>query len=578
MDTQPGIQDIAEALAITAERETGDGALWCSPHDWAVLRRWITDRGSALGGGMRRMVRLARLMSAAGGGDYCRFLYMRLPALRSSHFRHELNAAAAPLRLIAHISETGVLFGEPAMALQRRQDQGFAIDFTQMPRLAALLDFLHNSLGFATVLDMLEPILGPGDSTAHADDVARALHAALNGWLTPRLGSANHHRQAQRIRAFLAERGPVVAEAINDDAILCFWTAIGASSADDAIDGFRLYRSAASALLRYKQALIDAAAARRLETSFGRELDWELDIGSASAQWTSEPWQSPLQSVMSPPSSRIKWLTKKEQERLSNFLGGPEQSGGEAPQDGDPPTAWRAGLAGDNNRFDLAFWLTLLRADVFGSAQASVVARLRKHATPTAAIAGAMERIDEGAYADCATAYSTVAEQLRIECLAALAILMEHGALEAIFLLRQFGGAEAIADIIGPFDAASAALERDEIPAQFGDAIASALRAAIEVPGSITPGSTRRLLLATRAAAGDVNRLGFRRQDRVDAAMLAGLRSGAPAVVDLIRELDRLGAVLARNTVAATVSDDRESFLSTFEHLYCGAPNPDTSA
>ena len=72
--------------------------------------------------------------------------------------------------------------------------------------------------------------------------------------------------------------------------------------------------------------------------------------------------------------------------------------------------------------------------------------------------------------------------------------------------------------------------------------------------------------------------MGFRRQDRADAAMLAGLRSGAPAVVDLIRELDRLGAVLAPNAAAASVSDDSEPFLSTFEHLYCGAPNPDTSA
>ena len=575
MNTQPGIQDIADALAITAERETGDGALWCPPHDGAVLRRWIPDRGSALGGGIRRMVRLARLMSAAGGGDYSRFLYMRLPALRSAHFRHELSAAAVPLRSIAHISETGVLFGEPAMALQRRQDQGFAIDFTQMPRLAALLDFLHNSLGFAAVVDMLQPVLEPGEPTAHADDAARTLHAALNGWLTPRLGSANHHRQAQRIRAFLAERGRVVPEAIDDDAILRFWMMIGVSSADDSVDGFRLYRSAASALLRYRQALIDAAAAKQLETSFGREADWGVEAGPAAAQWTSEPWQSPLHTVMSPPSRRIKWLTKKEQARLSNFLGAPEQSR-EAREDDDLPTEWRAGLAGDNNRFDLAFWLTLLRADVFGSAQASVVARLRKHASATAAIAEAMERIDDDAYADCATGYLTVLEQLRTEGLAALAILMEKGALEAVFLLRQFGGAEAIADVVGPFEAI--AFERDELSPHLSETIASALKAAIAVPNTIPPGSTRQILLAARGVVGDVNRTGFRREDRADASMLAGLQAGAAAILDLIRELDRLPPVLAAKAAAASVSDDRDDFLSTFEHIYCGAPSHDSSA
>ena len=76
--------------------------LWCPPYDGAVLRRWITDRGSGLGGGIRRVVRLARLMSAAGGGDYSRFLYVRLPALRPKHFRHELNVSAAPLGADRH--------------------------------------------------------------------------------------------------------------------------------------------------------------------------------------------------------------------------------------------------------------------------------------------------------------------------------------------------------------------------------------------------------------------------------------------------------------------------------------------
>ena len=41
----------------------------------------------------------------------------------------------------------------------------FDIDFAQMPRLAALLDVLHNALGFASVEDLLEPILARGAPT-----------------------------------------------------------------------------------------------------------------------------------------------------------------------------------------------------------------------------------------------------------------------------------------------------------------------------------------------------------------------------------------------------------------------------
>ena len=576
MAAQPSIQDVAEALAITVERQTRDGVLWCPPYDGAVLRRWITDRGSALGGGIRRVVRLARLISAVGGGDYNPFLYIRLPALRPNHFRHALKATTtAPVQLIATMSDGGALFNEPAMALQRSPDMGFAIDFAQMPRLAALLDFLHNSLGFSAVVEMLQPVLGPGPAAAHADEVARALHAALNAWLSPRLGSANHARQAQRIRTFLAERGRVAPEAIDDDAILRFWMAISAASADDPIEGFRLYRSAASALLRYRQALIDAIAAKQLEASFGEEFAGELDSDFALDQRASESWQSPLQVLLSPPSGRVKWLTKKEQGRLSNFLGAPE-SGREERDDSDLPMAWKAGLAGDNNRFDLAFLLTLLRADVFGGAQASVVARLRKHAPAKAAIAQAIEPIDDNAYAACAAGYLTVAEQLRLECLAALAVLMEDGALEAILLLRHFGGAEAIADAIGPLEAASVAFERNEVFPHVRDAVASALKSAISAPGDVPLGSTRQILQSARAAAGDVNRMGFRREDRTDVGMLTGLRSGAAAVLGLIRELDRLAAVLTPKAAKASVPDDRQHFLWAFEHIYYG-PNQDAA-
>jgi hypothetical protein len=48
------------------------------------------------------------LLSAAGGDDYGRFLYVRLPALRARHFHHQLSLnAAGPMQRIATISDTG---------------------------------------------------------------------------------------------------------------------------------------------------------------------------------------------------------------------------------------------------------------------------------------------------------------------------------------------------------------------------------------------------------------------------------------------------------------------------------------
>ena len=39
-----------------------------------------------------------------------------------------------------------------------------------MPRMAALLDFLHNALGFTLVADVLAPLLQGGKSATHADE------------------------------------------------------------------------------------------------------------------------------------------------------------------------------------------------------------------------------------------------------------------------------------------------------------------------------------------------------------------------------------------------------------------------
>src|SRR5262245_33794476 len=158
-----GAQDVADAMAVTFEREDLGGAQsrWCPERDATVVRRWITDRSRELGGGMRRVVRFARLAAIAGSGSYVRFLYdARIPSLRSAHVRATLQAASVSGRLAqarVSISSSGVTLHEPAMCLSGAGGSPveFAIDFAQMPRLAALLDILHNALGYAAVEDIL---------------------------------------------------------------------------------------------------------------------------------------------------------------------------------------------------------------------------------------------------------------------------------------------------------------------------------------------------------------------------------------------------------------------------------------
>src|SRR5262249_10145747 len=100
----PSAQDVADALAITLEREDATGAPWCPPGDGAALRRWVTDRSASLGTGIRRVARLARLMVIVDGRDYVRFLYTRMPALRARHFRTAVEAAIADGRICRSIA------------------------------------------------------------------------------------------------------------------------------------------------------------------------------------------------------------------------------------------------------------------------------------------------------------------------------------------------------------------------------------------------------------------------------------------------------------------------------------------
>src|ERR1700751_3718234 len=108
MTGQPSAQDVADALAMTLERDDPSGAPWCPPGDGAALRRWVTDRSASLGTGIRRAVRLARRMAVGDGRDYIRFLYEPVGSLRGRQFRAMLGRAAAEGRLpksVATLSE-----------------------------------------------------------------------------------------------------------------------------------------------------------------------------------------------------------------------------------------------------------------------------------------------------------------------------------------------------------------------------------------------------------------------------------------------------------------------------------------
>jgi hypothetical protein len=289
-----------------------------------------------------------------------------------------------------------------------------------------------------------------------------------------------------------------------------------------------------------------------------------------------------------PPASQVKWLNAKEQHVLLNYLGGAagdaDDADEAAPAADSDDAAWNDGLGGEG-RFSLAHWLTLLRADVFGSMQASIVGKLRKRADPGTAIAQATEAQEAADYAAAARIYADLRAQLHVESLAALALLMESGAPEAVILLRALGGDAVLAEIVGPMrrrpvlvgddeDDDDDDLENDDDTADVADslikAIAPRLVAAIADPGTIAEGAGRKLLLEAAAVRRKVSRAGFRREDRADPEMAAALRAGASAVFDVIEELDRLTGTLSAKSAGADFGGDSARFVAAFRRIYLG--------
>jgi hypothetical protein len=581
-------QEVAEALGITSERTALDGSPWCPPRDADLVRRWVTDRGRELGGGIRRAVRLARLLAAAEG-NYLQFLHVRIPTLRARNFKFALQAAAAAGRLpraMATLAASGVHFHEALLAPPNAT--GFDIDFAQMPRLAALLDVLHNALGFATVEDLLKPVLARGAPPVHADEVARSLHASFNGWLSERLESPHYIRQAQKMRAFLTSRGPVGPDAIDDEAILAFWVSVAAMPGDSETEGFRLYRSSARAMLRYRRALRDAESYRQIGMPLNLDDHLRRQPEGDNAAVAVEAWQSPLRVLGTHPANGVKWLTKRERLRLLNYLGGPHPDR-EEPEDEPPEAAEQGAETGlvDAERFDLRFVRTLLRADVFGPVQSNLVAALRRRLAPTAAIGQALSQAGDAAYEACATSYAEVGEQLRLECLAALLPLLQAGAPQALHLVFYLGGREAFADLVGD-SRRDRALDDEADDEQDGGQetaagrdigawVAALERAAATGAADAPVGPVQTLLAQSNAALRKVARVGFRREDRGDAAIVAALATGATAVIDILRELDRLLPPLQEAGPRDALIADRQRFEAAFRRIYAAGGAGDAS-
>ncbi len=618
--------DLVDVLNALAERQETPG--WLRVAD--KTRRQIVNRAKELDHSFQSVARFIRLAALVSPRAYVEFAYS--PAFTVQRFKGLTHRAVASGRLSPHavrVDSAGVRLMESGLAIGPGRD-GFGLTFKQMVECAALLEVLHNTIGYSEVADLITPLTGRDLGAASANEIGKALRARFNEWLRPHLESGHRRAQMGAIVEYLKELGVMRPDGINDDVIYRFWrnraelwrkksveieqeaTSPGDGGDDQAdrresIEGFRLYRSTATRVLRFRQALEDAYVERAatesaLAIGSGDERgivnvdhigispspdddDGRL-IGGLSDPSGGDNWLPPLAELQRAPSSRIKWLKKTEAARLVAYLGDWSENGDDALTEEE--VAERSGALMAGRPFDLALTRTLVRAEVFGDAQARIVQLLRKRGGPDDCVDVVMSTIDVSAYKELASGWREIREDLTKRTLAALAILGRAGKASGLLIVEHIGGQEAMRHVMSAIEVAHPASNVVSLSGVRGGASEARVgatqfdeeadRRLLEVGGSLArlfketdppdDPELAELIGKARKALKEVNMEGFRKQDIDDPAMLEAFEASTTAIVRLCRELDRLIGRADALADQELVVADKAAFAEVFAMLY----------
>jgi len=584
---------------------------WCLQEDAEAVCRCVVDRTSDLGETFSQVVRFLRLAVLCSNRTYVEFAYQ--PALRRDSFESAVRAAEQAGRLpndVVKMDRAAVRLLEPEMAtMSASSGQGFEITFAQMPRLAAFVFVLDNTLGYAAVADILAPLTTRGRPPSPAREMARLLRNRFNEWLGDRLESQRYREQAKAIHAFLVRVRAIAPDKIDDRIIFDFWRERakdwsgklrlardqartlrlqgqpskaevekqkGVTAARAARDeGFRLFAGTARALLRYRRALEDALAEHRLRETLPLSGNDPEEPGEFAAMDPKPAWVSPVAKLASSPANLVTWLTNVERQKLGNYLTDAAPAGIE---DGDNEDV-SGGALMNGEPYDLRLAQTLLRVDVFGAVQARIIARLKRRQTGNLAMTDAFEPVAGNAYRDAATAYRNIYDQVRLEALATLHILGAAGEPLAILLIEYLGGdalKKTLLAIEPPrqqrvvplmaFRDQAGTLEEKEALSRISRQLAYVFndRDARRQSGN----ELVALVEQAREARRKVNRQGFRRQDQTNPENRSALCAGVQDLIRLDAELQRLLTRLTDDVLLSTATSDRRRFCVVLKRIY----------
>jgi len=238
-------------------------------------------------------------------------------------------------------------------------DKPFAVTYSRMALLSALMEFLMTSIGYAELDRALAPLLAKDllnqkQVSGVANDLSKRVYAYLGEHLPP----AQEQRKSQSFLRFVSEQGSegLSSNAIDDEAVLEYWLQFSGQDSDGQSVDVKTYRSVFRMsshlirILRYAEDQYKMNGALPIGTDFDSgEIDpSDLEVALNEIEIDGQP----LDDLADVIDGGIKIVNRREIETLQEALHG-DEVGSTLP-------------------------LSILRNAVFGDAQAGLIQALRQ--------------------------------------------------------------------------------------------------------------------------------------------------------------------------------------------------------
>ncbi len=207
-------------------------------------------------------------------------------------------------------------------------DQVFTINYSRMPVLSALLEFLMTTIGYGQLDDHMAPALQAMPAHKQVSEMANALSKSLYGYLADHLPPVQEQRKSQSFLRFLSANATagLSAIALNDNSVLDYWLAHSSADTNNQTLDVKTYRSVFRMacqlirILQYADEQYRLTSALPIGTDFdGGEID-PSDLEQALAE--IDPGNDPLDDLEEVTGAGLKIVTKREMTLLREVLHG----------------------------------------------------------------------------------------------------------------------------------------------------------------------------------------------------------------------------------------------------------------